>query len=1040
MYAASFATIVGLTLGLLSQTVIAREPLRVNTETPANYDMVKEDLDKIPDYLEASQCGGWDTRSVENTIATVSNVPGRNGVWNGAILTGMATRKDENNNTNIDDDFIFPNTTTGLTTACKPGIRQIPKKVWKEKPNAHTDEVEQVDKIFPHPEFTDPSCTWRRKNPDGTFESIAPSMPLKDLSEYDPAPDYGQLDQEPDNRQSPENCLTFCKMLNDYQYYDCLVPEQQTDPVTGEVYTTCKDENWGNKYLCSDQKVTDANGACTSNTGDRASSIKCVGAECRCQEKGPQPAGNQCVPNPGTTQEESPLYYSYYRKYQGSYTRDKVTTDDLQNDKESDSAEVACYGFYDEFDPKTHFTGKDPNTGISKDRRCVINIDVSGRVASQEGKGEYGQNSNFPDRDPNDDANQRTPAGQNRNPGDYDKNNDLWYLKLGGGFSLLSEQKFIETYDQDLSKVFLNLGAMDTGKMRATEQLNVRQPIAPGSYIRSFDDTGERAVVSWWQTQQTAVAEALHPPIIRMILPSGWAMGIDPNDPFFANPTIKVLKPAEKREDRMEVQINAEDDSLGAVLGYLQRSLLLHVVEEPVPALVPVGTATEFRAKAEAWCTWVMRRDNKQDCNDPPADVDKLMKTLDAYATDIEQYRLLRAELPKYASKVLNIQQEVTKPITDWMLKNVNAYNQYLADQKAVQATLGAEWRKAQEAYETFGSTTNLPWCMNQRFTLPVYSLLDDWLPARDQSGDRTADKLPVISAESNADIVIDLSAIAFMSGSISLPVLDPIQVRVTDFPSPPSPEKTKKIGMYPELPSITAIQDALKRSSDALPKPDDKPPVIPPIDLKPIDPAKTNAQKTAIQEAKKTIDKMDERYKAFWKSIGPFKPWDPAAPDADPDFDPDNKKGIAYKKPLLECETWDDNTCQHVEMDLRERFMRIASRPLVFLKEDYWSKDEKRGVGAPCVAQSDVCTPLHPEEGGEKHLWEIIGPKNIKETLEELRTDIRKATLPKPVGDMKPEDFPHYGTGTGNLLPPYDVSEPIKLFPLSSSSSSAQT
>lgn len=1031
MYAAPFATTVGLTLGLLSQTILAREPLKVNPSTPANYDAVKEDLDKIPDYLEASQCGGWNTRSVENTIATVKNLPGRNGVWNGAILSGMATRKDENNDGNTDNNFIFPDTAIGLTTACSPDKTQIGKKVWREKLNGFPGEIEQVDVTYPHPKFTDPSCRWRRKNPDGTFESIAPSMPLKELKDYDPPPDYGELDQEPDNRQSPRNCLTFCTMLNDYQFYDCLetdVAKTASEPPVE--YTICK--RWGNRYLCSDQEVKDANGACTTNTGDKANSVQCVGQECRCQGDGGPNPGNRCVANPGTKQEESPVYYSYYRFYIGSYTRDKITAVDVRNDQESDTAQVACYGFYNEFDPKTHFTGTDQATGISKDRRCVINIDVSGRIDSQKGKGEYGQNSNFPDRDPNDASNQRTPAGQNRNPGDYNEDEDLWYLKLGGGFSLLNEKKFEETYDKDLSKVFLNLGALDTGKIRATEQLNASQPTAPGSYIRAFDDTGERTVVSWWQTQQSAMAEALHPPIIRMILPSGWAMGVDPTDPFFANPTVKILTPAEKREDRIEVQLNAEDDSLGAVLGYLQRSLLLHVVEEPVPTLVPVGTATEFRAKAEAWCTWFMRKNNKQDCNDPPQDVRELMDTLNAYATEIEQYRLLRAELPKYAAKVLNIQQEVTKPITEWMVKNIDAYKRYLADQKQVQAALGAEWRKTQEAYETFGSTTNLPWCMNQRFTLPVYSLLDDWMPARNPDGKRTADKLPTITVDSNADIVVDLSAIAFMDGTITLPVLNPIQVRVTDFPSPPLAHETKTVPSYPALPSITAIQDALQRSAETLPKPAVRPIKIPPIEIKPIDANAVAAQQTAIQDAKKIISQMDEHYKKFWRSIGPLKP-----DDSDPEFDPNDPKSIAYKKPKLECETWDDNTCQHVEMDLRERFMRIASRPLVFLKEDYISADEERGIGGPCISQSDVCTPLHPEEGGQKHLWEIIGPKNIKETLEELRTDIRKATLPKPVGEVPSKDFPHYGTTTGNLLPSYAVPAQIEIFPTSSSSSS---
>ena len=89
MRAAPFATIVGLTLGLLSQTVFARDPLKVSPSAPANYDAVKKDLDTIEPYREASQCGGWKNDTVAGKIATVSGVPGRNGVWDGAILSGM---------------------------------------------------------------------------------------------------------------------------------------------------------------------------------------------------------------------------------------------------------------------------------------------------------------------------------------------------------------------------------------------------------------------------------------------------------------------------------------------------------------------------------------------------------------------------------------------------------------------------------------------------------------------------------------------------------------------------------------------------------------------------------------------------------------------------------------------------------------------------------------------------------------------------------------------------------------------------------------
>lgn len=1018
MYAAPFAMIIGSLLGFLIPSVSARDAFFISPATPANYDAAQQELEKIPEYLEASQCGGWDTnKSVEGTIATVQGVPGRNGVWDGNILSGMSTRKDENADGSIDNDFIFPDTTTGFTTACKANQSSIKKTVWRLKQNGLPNEIEQVDITYPHPQFADPSCRWRPKNGDA-FSNSAPDVPLRPLNEYDPPPEYGELDTAPQDRQSPENCSNFCTMLNSYQYADCLETGLTTTSDTPPVeYAVCN--RWGNRYICSDEEVRDANGACTSNQGDKANSIQCKGSECRCQEDaGPNP-GNQCIENPGEKKEASPVYYSYYRLFEGSYARDAVTPED-NNDVASDTADAACYGFYHEFDPKTRQTE-------TKDRRCVINFAVQERKNTQQEKGEYGQNTNVEDRDIGDTANQRTPKGQGRSPGDFDKNNDVWYLKFAGGFSLLNEKVFSGSYQKNLTNIFLNTDALDTAKIRATEQLDANTIYANGSYIRSFDDTGERNVVSWWQTEQSAIASLLHPPVIRLLLPSRWALGVDPSDPFFAKHPNVILKPIDKREDRIELQINAEDDTLGDVLLYLERSLLLHVIEEPIPTILPIGSSVEFRARAEAWCSWYMRKTNANNCDNAPEDVKRLIETLETYATDIQQYRLLRKELAVYAARVLDVQHSVTKPISEWLLQNITAYSEFLNQQKVLRNGYAIMWKQIQQKMNVFENTTNMPWCMNQRFTLPIYSLLDEWLPARSDAGKRIANGLPLITTNANADIVIDFSTISAQPMTVSLPVLQPVQVRVTDFPLPPSPEENVTIRDFPDLPSIEKIQTALRTASGSLPKPfEGSNNTVPVITFPTEDQETTQSNVIALATIMSTIENMNDRYSKFWQSIGPLSP--------EEGDDSDESK---ERKQLLECFAWDSATCQHVEMDLRERYMRIGSRPLVFLKEDYESKDTARSIGGPCVTESDVCSPIHPEEGGEKHIWEIIGTRQTESPIETLRTDVRNATLPTPIGTIAPDAFPRYGTETVNLLPSYDVPRAVELFQTSSSSSS---
>ncbi len=1029
MRLAPLATTIGLLLGLLSQTTFARAPFTVSPATPSTYDDVEKDLEKIKPYLEESQCGGWQDDTVEGKISTVTGLPGRNGVWDGAILTGVSTRKDENGNSNIDDDFQFPQTTMGLTTACNPDQEQITKKIWEAIPpqeNPRPGEIRQKDVIYPHPKFSDPACRWRPKV-DGVSQSSAPNTPLKPLDTYKPAPTYEELTNEPENRQSPPNCMNLCKLLNSYQFYDCLETEDLPDPVNPTVlYKACKSDRWGNRFLCTDKPVKGSYPSCVPGVPGAGfpNAQGCLGMECRCQRDGGPNPGNRCIPNLGTKAEGAPVFYSYFRTYYGKYER-KIVDKTPARDTVTNQGPVACYGFYDEFDPKKKQTQP-------KDRRCVINLNVAGMRDSQTGKGEYGQNTERIDRDPNDPQSQRKPSSSTAT-GDFDAEKDLWYLKLSGGFSLLNENVFSGSYNRDLTSVFLDLENLDSGQMRATEQIGVRVPFANGNFIRAFDDTGERSVVTWWQKQQSAVAAAMHPPIIRLILPTGSAVGIDADDPFLHTADVKILKPDAKHEERIEVQINATDDMLGAAIAYIKRTQLLHIQEELIPIIVPLGSATEFRAKAEAWCTWYIQRSSERTCDNAPEDVKKLIQTLERYAGDIERTRILRSQLAFFAAKLLALQQSLTKPLSDWLKTNITSYEDYLRLQAEMTTAIGKEWRTTQESYETFGSTTNMPWCMNQRFTMPVYSFLDEWLPARKDQGNRTAHDLPTITVPSAKDIVIDLSTVGSLTGAIKLPVLDPIQVRVTDFPSPPLPNEAYTIpSTYPDLPPVANILAALRTAVDSLPKPPKNPPVIPPINLPSAKTSDFEATLKAIAEIQKTVGEMNDRYDKFWKSIGPLSPNEPGQ---------DDRNGIKQMKEKLECFSWDDNTCQHVEMDLLERFMRIGSRPLVFLREDYNSTDVLRGFGGPCIAEHDVCTPLHPEEGGEQHILQIIPPQTSPSSagyIDTLRKTVRDAMLPAPVGSIPSSAYPRYGATGSMLLPPFDSPNPIDLVPPRSSSSSS--
>jgi len=999
MRSTSLALPLGILLSLTATAAFARGPLTIGTQTPGEFSEVRTEIeDKIPPYLEESQCGGWNTDvSVEGKIASATGVPGRKHKWNGAILGGMGTRIDDNANSNTNDDFSYPTTAKGLTTSCWSDLDQALKFVWRIR-GPRPGEIQNVGIWFDHPYFSDPPCRWRIDK-EGAFLEAAPDQPLKDdnpltADKYK----YKEYDFDFRNRQNPETCTMMCPYLNSFQYSDCKEIGVAVDP-DGNEYLVCN--QWGIKFLCTDQ-WTDGNNESCNPAGPPTqypNSTSCQGEACRCNGPG-------C-----TTTPNGDIYYSFYRRYFGTYSRSQVPKDEGE-DKASNFADVACYGYYNEFDPKTQQTH-------SPDRRCVINMDVKDMRETQKGKGEFGQNSSFPDIDPSQDANQR-------DNGDFDAEEDLWYQKLGRSFSLLNEKIFEDEMNKDLSQVYLNIDRLDRADLKATVQLTTEKPLAKSNDIRAFDDTGkERVVTGWWQKQEQEVAELVHRPVVRLLLPTGWAFGADPDDPLFNDKRVQFKTGEAGRIERIEFQIDADEDILGMALAYIERSLLLHVREEPVPVLVPLGSPTEFRARAQAWCSWHMTETGEKDCSGLPSDVKDLMTSLEEYADEIEKVRELRSELAMYAGKILKLQRDLTKPISEWLGLNIDKYKEILEEQQTIRSMVEGEWRTAQQNMNDLHDDKNQPWCMNQRFTNPVFSFLDEWMPSREEDGKMSGDRMPNLTVERPEDLIIDLSTIAYMTGSIVLPVLQPIQIRITDIPSPPNIEAAKTL---PPMPNIDDIQTRVRMTADLLPDPPTNSPSPAPLDIAPLGTAKINEYRNTLSQISGKTQEMKDAYEKFWKSLSPLRPED----------DSSDRNDIPEMKRQLDCKYWDVQPCTNVEMDLMERFVRIGSRPDVQLIDDYLSIGYPRGFGAACNPEDDNCIPTHPEGMPPGSKWEVIGPRTQQEFIDDLRRSVRELTLPDPVGTIDPDDMPPYDADINHLLPAHDVPDSIDLSPASSSSSSS--
>lgn len=783
------------------------------------------------------------------------------------------------------------------------------------------------------------------------------------------------------------------------------------------------------------------------------------GAECRCPIDG-------CFASERMAPKNGAPYISFFRRYQSKFTRDPLpvppiiqTSDDPIDEVTEKEGEVACYGWYREFDPLEEM----PDTS---DWRCVIDIfgeDKDKTLREQMRKshmlrGEYGQNSSILDRDPALDPNQRfggTPLAR----GDFDEDEDPWYLKLGGGFSFINEKIFDKKMGKDLSLALLK---PDSAEMRMEHLQQSGSSAYAEKYVRAFDDavtndTGDlRPIVEWWQGEQTKANMLFSPPTVRLLLPATWAIGIDPLDPLFTPTRIGSPNPL-TRTDALEVQLRAHEDLMGEVAAYIERSVLLNIEQEPVPVVVPMGSPTELRAIAENWCTWWIGYSNRQipdtqaasrinTCDGAPPKVLDLIKKLELYAERIEDVRGLRGELAYYLGRTLQTQSGIVMPIANWIEENLTVYRDFLNRRQQIFSELLPVWQFTQYIYQQFHDTVNFPWCMNQRFTIPIYSLIDPFIPVRENRTGRVNGSLdyscpsdgsikwpqclPILHGiQTSTDFVFDFSMLNITaSGTITIPVLSPIQIKLDiEKLRPPSIETLP--GIVPtlaDLPSIQGIKDVMSNALNNVPLQNvqvlGNPPsvIIPP-------PLITDA--TSIQKLWQELVQIfymvyvmtygtEEGtggfpgYEDFWSSLVHFE---------------DEETGEVY----FWCPAWASWPCVHIEMDLLERFTRIGSRPAVLLAEDYDSHGEPRSDPFTCPPDDHVCLFLNTKARFPKEGWKINAPTIQQDFIDAVRTNIRSINLPEPIGGVSSSAMPLYEAKPSDLLESMKIVPRVDLRPV---------
>ncbi len=1070
-----------LILLLQGQTAFGREACTVSPEPEFQGKTVKLECQgqgTFQKYLEKSVCGGSDrdisvvgaslssqqskgskgsASSVppdeqlgdKSYIAKVTGVPGREGIPLGDVESGMAKRIEDGGE--YDDGFQFPDSAVGMSTVCVPGQTKQDHNVFHctDGSDDGTDGCygERFVETYGYPYFTDPPCRWRLK--DNAWPDIPP-----------PQYSQGDFDQEISDAQTPGTCQDFGGYLNSWQYFDCMESAYDEDGYLYCVY-------WGNRYICNDQAVLSDGSAFIGieNFGDYdwPNGSGCAGERCRCSGE-PRESWCPITPPPpdfenGAGQPDMP-YRSFFREYNASYVRKALKTYVEKDKAREDDVRVGCYGFYNEFDPRYQQT-------TSEDRRCVIDLnETDKRKDSQKGKGKFS--------DPQEDI----PAPK---APEFKQKEHSWWQLLSGGFSLLSPLQ------NDLSQALPDVGNAKTvgvpQKPPEEDADMIYRGFAPGDYVRDFDDTGPlRTIVRWWHKQETAAASLFTPATVRLVHVPAWAMGLSADDPLFQSGSSASSRSAAwagTRESPIDLQIHARDDLVGTILTSLSRSLLT-IQEVPLPVVVPAGSSTEFRARAQALCTWyITNHPDTKSCEDVSGKTKDVMEKLEKYADQIDQVRELRQQLPAIAGSLLAIQSKLIAPLHAWSQENLERYEQYLEDRQAILA-LQTQWQGVQQQFNQLHDKTNEPWCMDQRYTTAIYSLLDPWMPTRGDpdlpgnayehlvfGGDVGAEAGDLPSLESipvrrATDATVDLSILQNIPAALKLPVLKVTLVQLDmDQYLPPASGSEDSLPDPKDLPPLDPIVDAIKDAKKTLPticvpksssssassassgsgatSSDDGLPKRSCIKLTwPSNlqlPEQYSEQERAeigakIGEIQTMVAGMNDAYDKFWKSL--------------------NVEGsgeIEKQKDELKCKQWDEGVCMNVEMDLIERFTRIATRPDVQLKEDFDSTGLPRSYGAVCSPDDAACQLLNPEKRYAPSGWQMRtatgsssgGSKaSDAKTTDEIRKTLRDASLPKPYGTVDTDTMPAYFVEPIDLLRIFDTPDGSPLTPASSSASSS--
>jgi hypothetical protein len=930
--------------------------------------------DDVRQNMDSVECGGW----ANNTNATVQgqgvsgdvpipeiskDLPGRENVDPLVRpITGIGER----------GDFEFPDSTTGYLSACDLYAAQM-----------HDADLEKLG--------IDLKMNGNPGDPSGAVS-------------VDVVPGTGEIDINPHQWCIRYDKATpgWCKKLHEwYLMLSAAAPRPARNAFCDCPADACycpADYAQFDKHYCFDEELT------TRASGYPVTK-ECTGQECRvwtacgqaccpptmpefgnelikCEWGVPQfdADGNFVCQNPSKVwgDYEWAVAASYYRHYSGAFRQPNISVTQDGGAK-TWKVRAECYEYYKENDPRECVTSID-------DDQCEFVIATPDEQSPDKpewvpGNGHTQKEQYRPDP--------AMVAELPRNPRDVP---EPWVADTETNLNLIDAKKLAQKQQKmddpyDLSAV---ASVILPAKQRAAKNMpdNARTDM--------YDDTAERTVGEYWEEQQKELMKMLAEPTAKVVMPVRSFMGMSLSDPIYQFAANVISR----SDGIVEITLKAGLEDMGQALRFFVRNLMTPIHEVRIPLIVPLISEEEINTRIFEWRQW-QEYENRSALvtgrTSYASDADPLIARLQQYLDVIRKERLLRGATVRYLQRLFDVEEQIYTKIADWFLANASAIQQA---QQAYQlrAKLKCVWRMVQQSMLQTDEC-QLEWCSNQRYSAPVYSLLDEWwgdMPAGSQRNHayKPPKDLRTLGYHQQEDIVFDFSHMGFSSGGILFPVLWPVQAKVA-LPIPPA------IGEKPDDPSLYPVLPTLPDETvfDPIPVPNLHMPTLPTM----IGPAPVGPLNQAIETLKEFREMVDGT--PAWVDMYPETGCDSTTTDQGPWSDRASMRGTYCRlQPsiIIPPDPTDAHgkadKIVHVENDLKERLARLFSRWMPNRMEDFAGRTARfrtqfpNPALAPC--REDVpCASLQPETTTIT-IWQWY-LKGTSDAINALADTLKNLTLP---------------------------------------------